>query len=151
MTFTFHLHRPSSFLWENCQFFKQMFFAKAYSHSPLGVDIDVAELWRIRGVTEWIHNGSERVILTYWQLFSWKASPREWPHRDKLPCWRYLVGHKWDLRERTETGAAFRSVDGISNMSCRQRWSTWGRKNHTVLCLRKWELTVRGSSMKWRL
>lgn len=36
-----------------------------------------AELWRIRGVTEWVHNGPKSFILTYWQLFSWKASPRE--------------------------------------------------------------------------
>ncbi len=36
-----------------------------------------AELWRGQRVTEWVHNGSECFILTYWQLFSWKASPRE--------------------------------------------------------------------------
>lgn len=106
-----------------------------------------AELWRIRGVTEWVHNGPKCFILTYWQLFSWKASPRESdPTEKKLPCWRHLMGHcKWDLRERIETVAAWRHVNGISNMRYRQLWSIWDGSNHPVLCFRNWELTLIGS------
>lgn len=36
-----------------------------------------AALWKIRGATEWVCNGFEYFILTYWQMFSWKARPRE--------------------------------------------------------------------------
>lgn len=54
-----------------------------------------AELWRVRGVTEWVHNASECFLLTYWQLFSWKTSPKE---RESDPTERNCPagGTSWD-------------------------------------------------------
>lgn len=58
-----------------------------------------------------------------------KASPRESdPMKRRCPAGGILWDRKWDLKEKIETGAAQRSVDGISNVCYGPLWSASDRK-----------------------